>query len=479
MALWKPVNYKTKKVYRQYGDGINTYLPAFDIGESELTDSLNMCADDYPAIRTRNDRNVLELPATTDEYGIGQRQDTYIHVMDGANWMYALPSAAAWEVLSSTLPKNTGVKFVEYNTENYRYTILAYSCKAGEINYACDGSTTLVSLTSDAPHSKLYTAYKFRVFGIDANGRTLRFSALGDLTDWITSLDAGSIDLTNIPSNVTAITTFNDHIAIWTERSMHELYGNSPTNYEIIQVSDDVGCATNFAYVECKGVLYFMDRNGIYQYTGGMPTKISDKVDKYIKGLNNYTLISAGVNGDKIYFSVCYGSATQNRVLVYDTYKQKWFIEDGNFTHFTNVGGALYALSSTGKIYNCYTTGKTGYDTFTTGGSTEITYSFETKAYNDYRLDNESGVDMMWLNHEGTTVATLNIGYTTDSNSTTFTNFVASTDLTHSTEPVKEQITLPSTVFANVEWYKLQCAGTGHKKLNGLQLDTISYGGVK
>jgi hypothetical protein len=477
MAQWNPIKYKTKKILRQYGDGINAYLPPLDIGESELTDSLNCSDDDYPSIAVRNDRQILELPATSEENALGVRQDTYLHVLDGSHWLYSAITSTAYTQLSSAIPANAKSKFVEFNTEAFRYTILAFSSGSSSVNKAYDGTTTLVALTSNAPHSNLYTAYKFRVFGIDDNKRTLRFSALGSVTDWITSLDAGSIDLTNVPGDVTAITTFNDHICIWTDRSMWELYGNSPTNYEVTQVSNDIGCATNFSYIECKGILYFMDRNGIYSYSGGMPIKISDKVDKWVKNLTNYTNISAGVKGDKIYFSVCYGSSTQNLMLVYDAYKQKWFIEDSNFVHMVNISGKLYAISNTGKIYNLDYGTRTGYDTYSSGGSSAITWAFETKAYNDRELDKAQALTELWVNHEGTTSATMTIGYTTNVNSTTYTDFVATSDFTHSTQPLKEQINIKSTDFENAEVYKLKFSGTGYKKIHGVQLNNISYGG--
>ena len=168
MAMWRPLNYKSKKVVRQYGDGVNTFAPPMSINESELTDVLNMCADDYPDIRTRNDRVVESTgyASSTALNAFGQRNNESIHILDGAVWKYRLPASTAWTTISSTLLNQTG-KFVEFNTQAYRFTVLANGSYAGQKTFAFDGSTTLVDMTTNAPHSNLYTAHRYRVFGVE------------------------------------------------------------------------------------------------------------------------------------------------------------------------------------------------------------------------------------------------------------------------------------------------------------------------
>jgi hypothetical protein len=474
MAQWNPMRYKSKKINRQYGDGINTFLPPFDIKESELTDSLNMCSDDYPAIKTRNDRTVTTLPALAgNKNAIGQRNSSTIHVLDGTHWYYANTNSTAWTQLSSSIGDREGM-FVEFNTEATRYTILANAATTGQINQAYDGTTTLVSLTSNAPHSALYTVHKYRVYGIEENGRTLKHSAQGSITNWITSLDAGAIDLTNAKGPATAITTYADHVIVWTDNSMHELYGSNPYNHELIDLTNDVGCVNNKAKIECRGRLYWMDYNGIYLYAGGFPKLISDKVKKWINGID-WTVKSkiwAGTKGDKIYFGIPYKSTAINLLIVYDTYKDKWFTQDGNWVNGVTISDVFYGLNNDGRIWNMESTSATGND-----NSTAITWNFETKAYNDFALDSNIGVRDMWVVHSGSTSATMAIGYSTQVNSTSFTTLVNSTDYTHATEPTKEQTIIPLDKLQNAEWYRLKFSGAGHKSIQAVQLNTLSYGG--
>lgn len=464
------MKFKQKKVVRQFGDGINTFLPPMSIGESEITDSLNMCADDYPDIRTRNDR-VVEPIGTTTPNALGQRENRSMHVLDGVAWKHKLPGSTAWTQLSTSM-LNQEAGFVEFNTQAFRFTILANNSTGGQITYAYDGTTTLVSMTTNAPHSNMYTAHRYRVFGVDDNKRTVKHSAQGSITDWVTSLDAGAFDVTNAKGDITAITTFNDHVIIFSDNSYHEVYGTEPLNYNLIDGSYEIGCVGRKAFVECKGKFYWMHYNGIYLYTGGTPRLISEKVNKWIKGINwTYkNLICAGSKDNKIYFSIPYGSTSLNRILVYDTFKDKWFVEDGSFKTFTNINGVLYGQSAAGSIWNMNSTQMTGND-----NSTAISWSFQTKAYNDFELDMESAVKDMWTLYSGSTNATMDINYSTDVYSTTFN--ALSTGLTFTGEPYKEQTVLPLAKLQGVGQYRLEFEGTGHARIHGNQLNVVSYGG--
>ena len=475
MAMWRPLNYKSKKVVRQYGDGVNTFAPPMSINESELTDVLNMCADDYPDIRTRNDRVVESTgyASSTALNAFGQRNNESIHILDGAVWKYRLPASTAWTTISSTLLNQTG-KFVEFNTQAYRFTVLANGSSAGQKTFAFDGSTTLVDMTTNAPHSNLYTAHRYRVFGVESDKRNVKHSAQGSVADWITSLDAGNFDVTNARGPITAIRTYNDHVIIWAENSYHEVYGTDPLNYNLVDGSYEIGCVNDKAHVENKGKLYWMHYGGIYLYTGSTPRIISQKVDKWIKGINwSYkNLICAGNKGDKVYFAIPYKSTVINIILVYDTFKDKWFVEDGNFVNFTNIADTLYGLNADGRIWNMNSTLMTGAD-----NSTAIAWSMETKAYNNNELSYETGVKDVWMLHSGSTSATMNIDYSTDVYSTSYNSLAVSSDMTYTNEPSNERTIVPLDKLQQLRSYRLKYSGTGFKRIHGTEVNTLSHGG--
>lgn len=464
-----------------FGKGINSYNDPLDIANDELTDSLNMCSDDFPIARVRNDRVICPLPATTGTIkGIGSRGNNQLHILDGNTWKYAGSTAAAWTELTTAIITNGPAAFVEFNTQSTKFTVCAFS--TGDVyNGYWDGTAYSTFADTNAPRSNLYTAHRYRMYGVDSDGRTLRYTAQGTITDWTLAGDAGYIDITNAVGKVTAIITYADHPILWTDNSMHELYGTGPDNYELVTISYKIGCVSRFAYCECDGKLFWMDYNGIYVYTGGLPSQIAYKASGILNGINwDYRhLITAGSVGDKAYFAIPYKSTANNRIIVVDVIEGKGQathtvnLENGNWIGFTNNNEELFGIEYNGRIYNMHSTLMTGLD-----NSTAITWSMETRPIAD-ELVVESAVKDIWIQHSGTTTATMELGYTTDSNSTTYTQIAASSDFVHTDFAIRKQLYPTSTQLQGMPFMKFQIKGTGQKKVSGLQINIISYGGLK
>lgn len=486
MALWSEIHYKKTMLSVAFGKGINTYNDPLDLDNDELTDSLNMCADDFPMIRTRNDRKKVSLPGTTGNFrGIGNRDNGNIHILDSSSWKYGSPDAAGWTTISDEIGSTSYGTFVEFNTQSIKYTILAFSTGV-EYNGYWDGTNYSTFADTNCPRSNLYTVHRYRVYGIENDGRTLKYSAQGSITDWTTVGDSGYLDITNARGPITAITTYADHPILWTDNSMHELYGTGPDNYEIVNISHIIGCVSRFAYCECDGKLFWLDYGGIYVYTGGLPAQIGYKASGIIEKINwDYKhLIRAGAVGDKIYFAVPYGTdaTSNNRIIVIDVIEGKGQathtinIEDGNWEGFTNSGEKLLGMKSNGYVYDMHSTELTGLDD-TSNGTTDISWSMETRPIAD-EIVVETAIRDMWIQHSGSTNATMELGFTTDSNSTTYAQLAASSDFTHTDFTIRKQLFPTSTQLQGMAFMKFQFKGTGQKKISGFQLNMISYGNV-
>ena len=102
--FWNPIQQKNKQLINSFGEGVNTFLDGFAIGEGEITDCLNMTGDDFRSIRTRNDRVNDGRPQLTTPNAIGKRTSTYLvdnpvaggvsghsetHVVDDFTWYYS------------------------------------------------------------------------------------------------------------------------------------------------------------------------------------------------------------------------------------------------------------------------------------------------------------------------------------------------------------------------------------------------------
>lgn len=479
-GLWSVVHHKRSVINIGFGKGINSYNDPLDLANDELTDSWNMCADDYPIIRTRNDRVLSSLPQSVGTlWGIGQRAQNELHVLEGNTWKYGSHGSTAWTNISTAIPSPADPSFVEFNTQTDKYTIMAYSTGAVYNGY-WDGSVYSTFGDTNAPKSNLYISHKNRLYGVANDGRTLRYCAQGDITDWTLANDAGYLDITEAQGKITAVTGFADHPILWTDNSMHEVYGSAYDNYQLVNVSRKIGCVSRHAYVESGGRLFWLDYSGIYMYTGGLPRQIAHKANGILDGINwNYkNLIRAGAVGDKIYFSIPYQSTANNMQLVIDMVEEKRKAaytvnkEEGNWMGYANNSEKLYGLRSDGYVYDMNSTYKTGLD-----NSTAISWYLETKPFHD-EINLESAVRDMWLQHSGTTLATMAVGFTTNDNSTTFTALAASSDFRHTEYSVRKVIHPSPVQLQGMGFMKFRLSGTGYKKISGLMINLISYGDV-
>jgi hypothetical protein len=455
---WNSLKGTMKTMTNTFGSGVNTFLTPLEIADGELTDCLNVCSDRYPAICTRPDRIPLSSAiSSTVCNGLGGYASTSLMVLDGIFWKRWDAGTSNYVTISSSLSSTEG-NFQEFAGGTFRRALM---CNSSQHLY-WDGSTssTAINISSDTnmPFTKLFAVHKGRIYALASNN--VSFCGLNNSTDWTTANDAGLITVTKSIGTGTAIFAFSNHVIIWSLNSMHELYGTGPSDYELIDVTGDIGCVGQKTICEVNGKLFWLDFTGIYQYTGGTPQKISNKVQKWISGINwTYKdLICAGSKNNKLYMSIPYGSTQNNLILVYDTAKDIWDIQDGNFNHCTNINDTLYASQTTsGRVWNMESTARTGAD-----NGTAISWNFETKAYNEGVLGRHS-MGRMFVTHEGSSSATMGISYTSNAGSTNgYVSLVASSDVTIDSETEIHESIIPGGTLSNLDFYKLKFSGTGN-----------------
>lgn len=497
MAYWSNISIRRQQVLQGFGAGINTFSDALYMKDNEMRDSYNLIGDSYPSVRTRADRVVLPLEAGSTDLvcnTLGVRSSTdinlEIHKVQGNTWEYGLKNSTAWTQISTAvnIPASTVYgKIVEFNTMTARYSILANSDGTFYNSY-WDGTNYSTFASTASPRSNLITAHRYRLYGID--GRLLRYSAQGDITDWSTVDDAGWIDLTDQVGKANAITTFNDHVIVWSDKSMYELYGSYVDNYELVNVSLKVGCVSSRAYCECNGKLFWLDYAGIYMYTGGQPRLVALQLKKYIEGINwdKKELIWSASKDSKIMFNVPYQDTKNNYLLVIDikeidTGVIKCYTELLNGNSGINVGESLYSLGTTNKkIWELSSTRFTGMDDSDAGSlsTNPISWMLETKIASENGFNVNFNISDIWVQHEGSTKATMQVGYwdNKSTNSTTFTALGASSDYVCDPDRIKRtKLLMNYSQLQNIDMYKMQIKGTGKVKIHGIQMNMYSYGG--
>jgi hypothetical protein len=460
MAIWKPASVKSRSVINTFGEGINVGFPPFEIADGDLTYVRNMDSHEYPAITTRYDRTVFNstMPTLTSPNGIGERGNSDIHVLHGVYWSRWDVASSALVNLSSSLSSTSG-DIQDFNTGSARYSIMMNSTQLRYWDGASTSSTSYTLGDGTTPFTKIFTVGKNRIFA--CKGATIFYCARYSINDWTTPNDAGSIVLAKSKGDLTGASAYNDKVIFFTQYSMHELFGTSPANYEIVDVEGEIGCVANKSIVKANKRLYWAWIDGIYEYNGGTPVKISKKVDEYFKLITNgyQSLIVAGSRGDYIYFAIPYnGSTTNNLLLVYDTSIQKWFVDTGNFVDFVTIGNSVYGLDSTGGIQNMRNT-NTGKD-----NGTAISWEFITKPFITGTGQTAETVWDMSLLYKASTSATINVSYSThatDNASTSFNAIAATSDFTLDGTQHTKRLIPTSTSLQNEPFYRLRFDGTG------------------
>ena len=145
----------------------------------------------------------------------------------------------------------------------------------------------------------------------------------------------------------------NDSITMMTNIGNVMMIANKSTiaswnDYTLENFDMEVGCASRTGFVKSMGTLYFLDYNGIYSTTGGIPQLVSNKVERYINGAtkSGKEVCAAGRKGRSIFFAI--GDVTlykpdgslekvlPNTCLEYNIVQQNWFVH-------TNVDADQFA----------------------------------------------------------------------------------------------------------------------------------------
>ena len=157
--------------------------------------------------------------------------------------------------------------------------------------------------------------------------------------------------------------TYNNNTIVFKETSFHKIIGDSPENFELIELSTEYGCIANQTIVEYQEKLLFLDRKGIVEFNGASWDVISTPVEDIFRQMN---LTAAREKAcavhflyrNQIWFGIPVGSSTQNNVtVVYDYLIKAWTFFDGfNPASFTFAQGGLtrptvYRGDYSGMIY--------------------------------------------------------------------------------------------------------------------------------
>lgn len=195
-----------------------------------------------------------------------------------------------------------------------------------------------------SPDIDYATVWNNRVWGV--KDQDIYASKLGDFKLWSTfdglSSDSYATDVAgNQPFN--GIVAYQNHITLFQlDNKFYEVYGDKPSNFSVHEVTV-IGTLNSKAIEEVNSMLYYLHRNGVQVYSGGLPRPISENIDKkYVSGV-------FGSDKKVLYASLYDG--TSYDLFTYDTYANLWYREDNlSVIDFAFLDGVLYGLAADGSV---------------------------------------------------------------------------------------------------------------------------------
>lgn len=192
----------------------------------------------------------------------------------------------------------------------------------------------VIQLGGSPPKSTMLKFFKNHLFaaGDPTAQSTLYFSNLGAIELW-DSGDAINVD-TNDGSPITALWIQLDGLYIGKRQAIFRLDGTSRNDFQLHKLVEGIGPINQQSVQVIENQAYFSTPNGhVYRYDGGINAeRLSDRITTTISGLNNSRLSysTAGVRDREYWLSTsASGSATNNRVIMYDLTTDSWTVFTG------------------------------------------------------------------------------------------------------------------------------------------------------
>lgn len=319
--------------------------------------------------------------------GIASYMDTslnkYACTIDGTTLKYLKNTSTTWTAASGdTFTAGQSTTFTQA-----RGTLYIWNGADGGTTFNGSGCTRAGTMPK-AKFALFYKSYHF-ASGVAGQLNRLYISTVSDAADF-TNAATTLNDSTEVPGatvfagtgaqyididkddgdKITGLTTFQDSIIVFKERSIHQVTLDTSGTPSVALVSRSLGCVAHRSIESCENDVFFLSRRGVFvlgnepQFFSAIRTnELSARVNPHIKLISeaSLSLASAIYYDYKYYLSVPEGgTSTNNIVWTYDRRFLAWSktktstMNAESFTVYVDSDSRellLFTASDTSKVY--------------------------------------------------------------------------------------------------------------------------------
>lgn len=468
-SLWKGLpGINPPTVIRQF-DGVNKMNP-YAVKDGYATSMKNLTVDKYPSLTTRIGSRKIENMPWSDSFPIdglyfyGQNE---LHVFHNSYWFVYKLITDNWTMLLQDANMSGKRDFTTFNVSDTEKYLIATG--PGTITRKYDG--TSVTPLANAPSEIVsMTSHDNRLYGAKKN--TVYYSALRKPEDWSTVNDSGSIVVETANSDmINKLVAAQGRLTIFKANSIHELFGTSPSNFQLKSVTDDLGSPYPNSIQTIDGVIYFVSSKAIYRYSGGVPPKndFSLQVNKYIEEIpfESKQDVYSWVNGRRYYVSLPLTNG--NTILEYDVNFGTWTVwslPNNISCNPITFSNAVFYGDMMSNVCEFVENGD-----FTDYGN-PIKWEWISKPFTVSSIAQKVTWYKMWLVADIAANSTMNVSVSTsgeDDDWTLVQEIVPETDITAA------EIIIPHNLLYNQKTVRLKLAGTGQITLYEVSRQERAY----
>lgn len=451
MARWTmPANQSDQRAEISFSGGLNVGNPTLDINEDECIDAFGWDTDSFPALHTHKNQTA---------WGTSGAAQTNLLVNFGQTELVRAVGTAlqhdsgigTWSAITGTF---TDTDWDATNFEVSAAAALILTNGTDNVKY-WNGSALADLNAANAPKGKYITNDISRVW--IAKDDILYFSAFQAPTDWTSAENSGSVQyFTSNGGFITGLRNFYGDKYVWKKDSMAVIQGTNYFNFRLREISNDVGCVSFKTIQEVGDSLFWLGQNDVYQFKGGLPVPIGQRIRKYLDSINVAQLSRCfgATDGIRYFLGLVTGANTQpDTFLVYDPRYGKGHVRslNNNFRYSANLNNVWYIGDSVGQTYK-----------MNQGYSTATAWMITTKDFTERAQEIEKEYWELHLQIYAPSGTTLTV-YASADQGTTYTQI--GDPITTAAIDQNMPVIIPLDTVPLARWMRFKIQGTGEVKL--------------